>query len=260
MVEVGGLTRRLTWCRSGLALLRAHEASGQRASWCEARPNGGVCLGLVGCGPAGRHDVRSSVPTTSDDVPLGHDGYTIGDEPCVLIEWSGMRALAGARGEFHDRVLATLLFTDIVESTAKLSRAVTRPGATHSLCRHGRAGRPRAIQRTRDRPRGRRRLREVRPLPARFAARLRSGPVPRREGCTSAAACTPARSLSQAIRCAGSPSTKRRGSWRSRRQGRYWSRRRRVRSSRASASPSRTVGEHELKGLPEPRGLRHVEA
>jgi hypothetical protein len=23
------------------------------------------------------------------DIPPGHDGYTIGDAPCVMIEWSG---------------------------------------------------------------------------------------------------------------------------------------------------------------------------
>jgi hypothetical protein len=25
------------------------------------------------------------------DCPPGHDGYTIGDEPAVMIEWSGLR-------------------------------------------------------------------------------------------------------------------------------------------------------------------------
>lgn len=56
------------------------------------------------------------------DIPPGHDGYTIGEEPAVMIEWSGMRALAGAQSEFHDRILATLLFTDLVESTTTLVR------------------------------------------------------------------------------------------------------------------------------------------
>jgi hypothetical protein len=37
-----------------------------------------------------------------------------------MIEWSGMRALAGTRAAFDDRVLATLLFTDLVDSTTKL--------------------------------------------------------------------------------------------------------------------------------------------
>jgi class 3 adenylate cyclase len=51
------------------------------------------------------------------DIPPGHDGYTIGDEPCVLLEWSGIRAFAGFRAGPHGRILATLLFTDLVDST-----------------------------------------------------------------------------------------------------------------------------------------------
>ena len=53
------------------------------------------------------------------DIPPGHDGYTVGDEPCVQIEWTGIRAWAGFPTGIHSRVLATLLFTDLVDSTAK---------------------------------------------------------------------------------------------------------------------------------------------
>jgi class 3 adenylate cyclase len=52
------------------------------------------------------------------EIPPGHDGYTIGDAPCVQIEWSGLRAFAGFRlTGMHNRTLATLLFTDLVDST-----------------------------------------------------------------------------------------------------------------------------------------------
>ena len=53
------------------------------------------------------------------EVPAGHDGYTIGDQECVQIDWSGLRAFDPARlmGS-PNAVLATLLFTDIVESTS----------------------------------------------------------------------------------------------------------------------------------------------
>jgi class 3 adenylate cyclase len=51
------------------------------------------------------------------DIPPGHDGYSIGDEPAVQIEWSGVRAFAGKLIPLRGRVLATLLFTDLVEST-----------------------------------------------------------------------------------------------------------------------------------------------
>ena len=60
----------------------------------------------------------SSGRATSFDIPPGHDGYTVGDEPCVQVEWAGIRAWAGFPTGIHSRVLATLLFTDLVDSTA----------------------------------------------------------------------------------------------------------------------------------------------
>ena len=55
--------------------------------------------------------------------PPGHDGYTIGTEPCVQIEWSGLRAFAGFRlAGTYNRALVTLLFTDLVDSTVMANR------------------------------------------------------------------------------------------------------------------------------------------
>jgi class 3 adenylate cyclase len=54
------------------------------------------------------------------DIPPGHDGYTIGDEPAVMIEWSGPRTFGGLRTAPHNRVLSTLAFTDLVGSTELL--------------------------------------------------------------------------------------------------------------------------------------------
>ncbi|MFN2557779.1 MAG: adenylate/guanylate cyclase domain-containing protein [Nitriliruptorales bacterium] len=53
------------------------------------------------------------------DVPPGHDAYTIGDASCVMLEWSGVRATTGFALEPHNRVIATLLFTDLVGSTER---------------------------------------------------------------------------------------------------------------------------------------------
>jgi class 3 adenylate cyclase len=54
------------------------------------------------------------------DVPPGHDGWIVGDEPAEVISWVGAHRWASpAVGE---RILATMLFTDIVESTARASR------------------------------------------------------------------------------------------------------------------------------------------
>ncbi|HSI98663.1 MAG TPA: adenylate/guanylate cyclase domain-containing protein [Gaiellaceae bacterium] len=57
------------------------------------------------------------------DIPPGHDGYTIGDEPCVQLTWAGNRPFfAGFLIGSRSRVLATLLFTDLVDSTAVAAR------------------------------------------------------------------------------------------------------------------------------------------
>jgi class 3 adenylate cyclase len=84
--------------------------------WCKARHIGYVASGSFAVEYA---DGSSFVFERGDvfDVAPGHDGYTIGDEPCELIEWSGIRAFTGFITGIHSRVLATLLFTDIVDST-----------------------------------------------------------------------------------------------------------------------------------------------
>jgi hypothetical protein len=56
------------------------------------------------------------------DVPAGHDSWTIGDEPCVTLNWTGLRTFFASKALFPERFLATILFTDLVESTAQVSR------------------------------------------------------------------------------------------------------------------------------------------
>jgi hypothetical protein len=90
--------------------------------WCEARHVGVVISGRFGivmrdgttleCGP---DDVF--------EIPPGHDGYTIGHEPCVQIEWTGLSAFAGFRlMGATNRALVTLMFTDLVDSTVIANR------------------------------------------------------------------------------------------------------------------------------------------
>ena len=60
-------------------------------------------------------------PNTVFDIPPGHDKWVTGDEPWVTIEWGASgRALGAALKEAGARSLATVLFTDIVDSTARL--------------------------------------------------------------------------------------------------------------------------------------------
>ena len=49
------------------------------------------------------------------DIPPGHDAWVVGDEPAVSIEWVGVHRWASPRSD--ERILATILITDIVDST-----------------------------------------------------------------------------------------------------------------------------------------------
>ena len=52
------------------------------------------------------------------DLPPGHDAGVIGDEPVVTIGWTGVKTWLGPLDSMSERVLSTLVFTDIVDSTS----------------------------------------------------------------------------------------------------------------------------------------------
>jgi len=56
------------------------------------------------------------------EIPPGHDYWVVGDRPNETIEWTGARSWIPPLESLSERVLATLLFTDIVDSTALASR------------------------------------------------------------------------------------------------------------------------------------------
>ncbi len=56
------------------------------------------------------------------EMPPGNDAWVVGDEPWVTIDFAGMRTFARPLEARVERVLASLLFTDIVDSTASLVR------------------------------------------------------------------------------------------------------------------------------------------
>jgi len=77
----------------------------------------GVCV-------SGRLGNRLEDGTTSEigpgmvfEIPPGHDGWVIGDEPFVAYDFAGVRSFARV-DESTQRVLGAVLFTDIVDSTA----------------------------------------------------------------------------------------------------------------------------------------------
>jgi len=57
------------------------------------------------------------------EIPPGHHGWVVGDVPWETVECApNVRGFACAPGEADRSVLATVLFTDIIDSTATLSR------------------------------------------------------------------------------------------------------------------------------------------
>jgi class 3 adenylate cyclase len=90
-------------------------------TWCQARHVGVILSGRLGIDFMDGTSIELG-PNTAFDVPPGHDGYTVGDEPCIQIEWAGLRAFAGFPTGIQSRVLATLLFTDLVGSTQLAAR------------------------------------------------------------------------------------------------------------------------------------------
>jgi class 3 adenylate cyclase len=89
--------------------------------WCQARHVGVVLSGGLGIELSDGTTMEFG-PNDVFDVPPGHDGYAVGDEPLIQIEWAGIRAWAGFPTGIHSRVLRTLLFTDLVDSTQIASR------------------------------------------------------------------------------------------------------------------------------------------
>jgi class 3 adenylate cyclase len=102
-------------------------------SWEEhARPSAGTAScelyhrGVVLSGRMGvRTDEGEEVvigPNQVFDLPPGHVTWVEGDEELVMVDWAGGAGFDAQPGE-QARVLATILFTDIVDSTA-LAREV----------------------------------------------------------------------------------------------------------------------------------------
>src|SRR6478735_5110172 len=62
------------------------------------------------------------LPESVYEIPSGHDAWVVGDEPWVTVEWTSARTFGVPPEGPGERVLATVLFTDIVDSTATLER------------------------------------------------------------------------------------------------------------------------------------------
>ena len=61
-------------------------------------------------------------PGEAYEIPPGHDAWVVGDEPWTAVEFTSGRTYAASPDELGERVLATIVFSDIVDSTAVLER------------------------------------------------------------------------------------------------------------------------------------------
>ena len=120
LVDLGDLTVGLMVSEPGWRW-SVHNRPKVGGEWCQARHIGVILSGRLGI----EFNDGSSAefgPNDVFDIPPGHDGFTVGDKPLVQVEWAGLRAWAGFPTGVHSRVLRTLLFTDLVDSTALAGR------------------------------------------------------------------------------------------------------------------------------------------
>ena len=61
-------------------------------------------------------------PASVYEIPPGHDAWVVGDHPWVTVEWTSARTFAVVPEGPGEGVLVTVLFTDIVDSTATLQK------------------------------------------------------------------------------------------------------------------------------------------
>jgi class 3 adenylate cyclase len=93
--------------------------SGTRS--CQHRHLGYTISGSLGV----RMDDGTELVIASGDayeIPPGHDAWVIGEEPWDSVEFTSAHAFGLSPEDLGERVLATILFSDIVDSTAMLER------------------------------------------------------------------------------------------------------------------------------------------
>jgi len=83
--------------------------------WCEAHHVGVVLSGRMRIHMRDGTEFEAG-PMDVVDIPAGHDAWVIGDDPFVRLTWGGVEGRLSPVD--LDRVLVTVLFTDIVDSTS----------------------------------------------------------------------------------------------------------------------------------------------
>lgn len=119
-VSIGGLTVAYDTQQPGWRW-STHVRPLVGTEWCEVRHVGVVVSGRQA---VLLRDGTEFVlePLDVMDLPPGHDAWVLGDEPCVTIGWTGARGWLAPLESLNERVLATVLLTDVVDSTSIASR------------------------------------------------------------------------------------------------------------------------------------------
>ncbi len=61
-------------------------------------------------------------PGSAYEIPAGHDAWVMGDEAWETLEWTSGHLIGVSPDAANERIVATVLFTDIVDSTRILER------------------------------------------------------------------------------------------------------------------------------------------
>jgi class 3 adenylate cyclase len=88
-------------------------------TWCQHRHVGYVISGRLHAVTEDGTTLEIG-PGEAYEIPPGHDAWVVGDEPWDSVEFASARTFAQGADERGERILATILFTDIVGSTAML--------------------------------------------------------------------------------------------------------------------------------------------
>jgi class 3 adenylate cyclase len=94
----------------------AHVKPLARTPWCEFHHFGLVLSGRMHI-EMSDGTVMEVGPDTVYEIPPSHDAWVVGDEPWIGIAWSGIRSFGAPLLATGERVLTTVVFTDIVGST-----------------------------------------------------------------------------------------------------------------------------------------------
>ena len=98
-----------------------HIRSLVKTEWCEVRHVGVLLRGRIHVllNDGTEFDVG---PMSLMDIPAGHDAWVLGDEPAETLAWTGVKEWLKPLDTLSERILATLVFTDLVGSTATATR------------------------------------------------------------------------------------------------------------------------------------------